>query len=126
MKNVRQFAACSAERVPPIQRNVTGAFQIMCVRGVESAKAVSVPAPRHMMSAIVMLVQSFLLKIVKKYTQPTELTPALLREFVEKIVVHAPDKSSGHRVQRIDVHYNFIGEIDFSPEFSRYSKKTTA
>ena len=70
-------------------------------------------------------VQSFL-KFVKKYTQPTELTPALLREFVEKIVVHAPDKSSGHRVQRIDVHYNFIGEIDFSPEFSRYSKKTTA
>ena len=70
-------------------------------------------------------VQSFL-KIVKKYTQPTELTPALLREFVEKIVVHAPDKSSGHRVQRIDVHYNFIGEIVFSPEFSKYSKKTTA
>ena len=70
-------------------------------------------------------VQSFL-KIVKKYTEPTELTPALLREFVEKIVVHAPDKSSGHRVQRIDVHYNFIGEIDFSPEFSQYSKKTTA
>ena len=67
-------------------------------------------------------VQSFL-KIVKKYTEPTELTPLLLREFVEKIVVHAPDKSSGHRVQQIDVHYNFIGEIDLSPE---YSKKTTA
>lgn len=49
-------------------------------------------------------VQNFL-KIVKKYTEPTELTPALLREFVEKVVVHAPDKSSGHRTQRIDVHY---------------------
>ena len=70
-------------------------------------------------------VQNFL-KIVKKYTEPTELTPALLREFVEKVVVHAPDKSSGHRTQRIDVHYNFIGEVDFSPEFSRYSKTTTA
>ena len=70
-------------------------------------------------------IQSFL-KIVKKYTEPTELTPALLREFVEKIVVHAPDKSSGHRVQRIDVHYNFIGEIDLSPEYSKRSKKTTA
>ena len=70
-------------------------------------------------------IKSFL-RIVKKYTEPTELTPTLLREFVEKVVVHAPDKSSGHRVQRIDVHYNFIGEIDFSPEFSRYSKKTTA
>lgn len=70
-------------------------------------------------------VQSFL-KIVKKYTEPVELTPAILREFVNKIVVHAPDKSSGHRVQQIDVHYNFIGEIDLSPEYSRYSKKTTA
>ena len=69
-------------------------------------------------------VQSFL-KIVRKYTAPTELTPALLREFVEKIVVHAPDKSSGHRTQRIDVHYNFIGEIDFSPEYSRVSRQTT-
>ncbi len=70
-------------------------------------------------------VQSFL-KIVRKYTAPTELTPALLREFVEKIVVHAPDKSSGHRTQRIDVHYNFIGEIDFSPEYSRVRRQTTA
>ena len=70
-------------------------------------------------------VQNFL-KIVRKYTAPTELTPALLREFVEKIVVHAPDKSSGHRTQRIDVHYNFIGEIDFSPEYSQVSRQTTA
>ena len=70
-------------------------------------------------------VKSFL-KIVKKYTEPTELTPAILREFVEKVVVHAPDKSSGHRVQRIDVHYTFIGEIDLSPEYSKYEKVTTA
>lgn len=67
-------------------------------------------------------VQSFL-KIVRKYTHPEKLTPTMLREFVEKVVVHAPDKSSGHRVQRIDVHYNFIGEIDFSPE---YAKRITA
>ena len=70
-------------------------------------------------------VKSFL-KIVKKYTEPAELTPAILREFVEKVVVHAPDKSSGHRVQRIDVHYTFIGEIDLSPEYSKYEKETTA
>ena len=69
-----------------------------------------------------MNVQSFL-KVVKKYTEPTELTPMLLREFVEKIVVHAPDKSSGHRMQRIDVHYSFIGEIEFSPEYSRSEQR---
>ena len=61
-------------------------------------------------------IKSFL-KIVKRYTEPTELTPDILHEFVDKIVVHEADKSSGHRVQRIDVHYNFIGEIDFSPEY---------
>ena len=67
-------------------------------------------------------IQSFL-KIVRRYTEPTELTPALLREFVDKIVVHEADKSSGHRVQRIDIHYNFIGEIDLSPEYNRATKK---
>ena len=70
-------------------------------------------------------IQSFL-KIVRKYTEPTELTPMLVHEFVDKIIVHAPDKSSGHRVQQIDVHYNFIGEIDLSPEYSKYNKRTTA
>ena len=67
-------------------------------------------------------INSFL-KVVRKYTMPEKLTSAMLRELVEKIVVHAPDKSSGHRVQQIDVHYNFIGQIDLSTEFS---KKTTA
>lgn len=67
-------------------------------------------------------VQHFL-KAVRKYTQPEKLTPAMLRELVEKVVVYAPDKSSGNRVQRIDVYYTFIGKIDFSPE---YSKKGTA
>ena len=55
-----------------------------------------------------------------------ELTPALLREFVSKIAAHAPDKSSGRRVQRIDVHYNLIGEIDWPLELSRYGKRRTA
>lgn len=70
-------------------------------------------------------VQSFL-KIVKKCTEPMELTPAILREFVNKIVVPAPDKSSGHRVQQIDAQDNFLGETDLPPEYSGYSKRTAA
>ena len=54
------------------------------------------------------------LKLVRKYTVPDKLFPELLRAFVEKIVVHAPDYSSGQRTQQIDIHYNFIGEIGFS------------
>lgn len=29
-----------------------------------------------------------------------------------KIIVHAPDKSTGHRRQRIEMVWNFIGEQD--------------
>lgn len=54
------------------------------------------------------------LKIVRKYTVPDKLFPELLNALVEKIVVHAPDKSSGQRTQQIDIHYNFIGEIELS------------
>ena len=35
-----------------------------------------------------------------------------MNEFVEKIIVHAPDKSSGHRRQKIELVWNFIGEVN--------------
>ena len=38
------------------------------------------------------------LALAKKYTDFSELTPAMLNEFVEKIMVHAPDRSAGERV----------------------------
>lgn len=63
-------------------------------------------------------VKSFL-KIVRRYIEPETLTPDVLHEFVEKIVIHAPDKSSGHRTQQIDIHYNFVGEIDLSHEIAK-------
>ncbi|MCM1523674.1 MAG: recombinase family protein [Ruminococcus sp.] len=47
------------------------------------------------------------LEIVRKYEHIDEITPEIIRELVEKIVVHAPDKSSGHRVQQVDVYYRF-------------------
>jgi len=54
------------------------------------------------------------LAIVKKYTHLTELTPEILREFIDKIIVHAPDKSSGRRLQEIEIIYNHIGAFDHS------------
>ncbi|MCL2056189.1 MAG: DUF4368 domain-containing protein [Oscillospiraceae bacterium] len=40
-----------------------------------------------------------------------ELTPTLLREFVDRIIVHEPDRSSGKREQKVEIHYNFIGDV---------------
>ena len=45
--------------------------------------------------------------IVRKYSKIPKLTPGIMHEFIEKIVVHAPDKSSGHRTQQIDICFRF-------------------
>lgn len=42
---------------------------------------------------------------MRKYKQITELTPEIMHELIEKIVVYAPDKSNGHRTQQIDIHF---------------------
>lgn len=45
--------------------------------------------------------------IVRKYSEIPKLTPEIMHEFIEKIVVHAPGKSSGHRTQQIDICFRF-------------------
>ena len=62
-------------------------------------------------------------QIVRKYVGITELTPTIVNEFIKKIIVHAPDKSSGHRVQKIQIIFNFIGEFVPQDEFIPDKKK---
>lgn len=50
--------------------------------------------------------------IVRKYVGIRELTPTIVNEFVKKIIVYAPDKSSGHRRQKVELVWNFIGEVN--------------
>lgn len=45
--------------------------------------------------------------IVRTYSEIPKLTPEITHEFIEKIVVYAPDKSSGHRTQQIDICFRF-------------------
>ena len=45
--------------------------------------------------------------IVRKYEHITELTPELMHELIERIEIHAPDKSSGHREQKVDIYFRF-------------------
>lgn len=54
------------------------------------------------------------LSVVRKYTNLIELTPEIVHEFIDKIIVHAPDKSSGKRLQEIEIIYNHIGVFDHS------------
>ncbi len=67
------------------------------------------------------------LEIVRKYAEITELTPEIMHELIERIVVHAPDKSSGHRVQQIDIYYRFnIAVSSAIADRREYGKKIKA
>jgi DNA invertase Pin-like site-specific DNA recombinase len=50
--------------------------------------------------------------IVKRHTDITAFSATLLNEFVEKVIVHEADKSSGKRTQKVDIYMNFIGMFD--------------
>lgn len=58
-------------------------------------------------------VKSFL-STVKKYTEIPELTSEIVHEFIDRIIVHEADKSSGKRIQKIEIIYNHIGVFDRS------------
>ena len=57
------------------------------------------------------------MNIVRKHTTIEELTPTLLREFVEKIIVYEAVALDGKRHgklrrQDIEIYYSFVGKID--------------
>ena len=61
------------------------------------------------------------LDLTKRYTDFTELTTPMIKEFVEKIVVHAPDRSTGQRTQQVDIYFKFIGQFSIPEETEQLS-----
>ena len=54
---------------------------------------------------------------VKKYTEIAKLTPEILNELIEKIVIHQKEKVNGKKVQEIDIYYRGVGIISFPVNF---------
>ena len=52
--------------------------------------------------------QRFIQK-VKQITELKVLTPELIHEFVDRIVVYAPKMIDGKRVQLLDIYYSGVG-----------------
>lgn len=50
--------------------------------------------------------------LVRRYTDFSELTPAMINEFIEKIIVHEADYSNGERRQDVEIYLNFIGKFE--------------
>ena len=66
------------------------------------------------------------LKMARKYTSFEELTPGMLHDLIEKIVIHEGDKSSGHRQQLIDIYYTFISDAAASQVIAQRKLKGKA
>ena len=62
------------------------------------------------------------LPVIWKYTNITELTPHILNELIEKIVVHEKVMAEdGSKRQQVDIHYKFIGCVNWKREPGSYA-----
>ena len=63
-------------------------------------------------------IDSFL-ELAKSYTDFSVLTTPMINEFVDKVIVHAPEKIDGERTQEIEIYLKFIGKFDIpAPELT--------
>ena len=69
---------------------------------------------------------SHFLQIVRKHERISELTPKLMHEFIEKIIVHEADKSNGYREQEVEICFRFNVYVVTATVDSREYKKTAA
>lgn len=54
----------------------------------------------------------YFLSLVRKYTDIRELDAEIVREFVDRIIVHKAEMVNGHRQQRIEIIYNCVGIVE--------------
>lgn len=52
------------------------------------------------------------LALARKYTDFSELTTPMIYEFIDNIVVYAPEKLNGERTQNVDIYLKYIGKFD--------------
>ena len=67
------------------------------------------------------------LALAKKYMDFSELTTPMINEFIDKIIVHAPEKIDGDRTQQVDIYLKFIGRFELpAPELTPEEEKRQA
>ena len=62
------------------------------------------------------------LEMVRRYTDVTELTPEILSEFIDKIVVYHREQLFGEAVQKVEIYYKMIGFVEL-PNMSNSEKE---
>lgn len=55
------------------------------------------------------------MSVVKRYTEIETLTPAIIHEFIDKIIIHEPESKRKYRQQKVEIVYNNVGMIGYPP-----------
>ena len=56
------------------------------------------------------------IKLVKKYENITELTPTMINEFIDKILVHEPQGKGADRTTEVEIYLNYVGQFQVPVE----------
>ena len=56
------------------------------------------------------------ISFVDKYSDFEELTPEILRAFIDKVLIYEKQKVDGHYKHTIEIIYNFVGAVEI-PDF---------
>ena len=72
---------------------------------IRNLKKIVAEEKRHEMNA-----EGFL-ALVRKYTDFQELTPEILREFIDKVVVFHRQMEQGVMTQHVEIHFKMIGHV---------------
>ena len=87
----------------------------------QKALQVSVAADEERLSSFeedTARVEQFM-KLARRYTDFSELTTMMINEFIDKIIVHAPEKIDGDRTQEVEIYLKFIGQFELpAPELT--------
>jgi len=51
------------------------------------------------------------IELARRYTEFDELTTPMINEFIDRVEIFEPDRSTGKRTQRVDVFLKFIGNF---------------
>ena len=63
--------------------------------------------------------------LTQKYVDVKELTQTIVNEYIKKIVVFAPDKSSGKRQQKVKIYFNFVDDVEIPVISETITTETT-
>ena len=52
------------------------------------------------------------MQTIHEYTKYTELSVEMIHELIDRIIIHKPEGNKRNRILKIEIHYNFIGDLD--------------